>query len=186
MHDEAVIELFFARDERAIAEVRKEYGAICERAARELLADRLAAEECFADALMALWNNIPPERPVSLKAYALCITKRCALKAYRERSAARRGGGLRVESLDELESCLPSRENDDPGMEARALSELMNRWLGEQRAEDRALFLKRYWFGESVSEIAHEFGESALRVSHRLALLRKKLKEYLEKEGFSV
>lgn len=186
MHDEAMIRLFFDRDERAIAEVKAEYGAVCERAAQSLLGDAHSAEEVFSDALMALWNNIPPEHPRSLKAYVLGITKRFALRAYRDKSAQKRGGNIRIESLDELAGFIPGGESADSRANARELSALLNRWLGEQKAEDRALFLKRYWFEESVSEIAETAGEAPSWVSSRLHSLRVKLKNYLEKEGFSV
>lgn len=186
MHDASIIRLFQNRDESAISEVKAEYGSVCERAARSLLGDAHSAEEAFSDALMALWNSIPPENPRSLKAYVLGITRKCALKAYREKTAKKRGGNIRIESLDELASYIPGGEGAESRADARALSELLNRWLGELSAEDRALFLKRYWFEESVSDIAKAAGEAPSWASSRLFSLRKNLKSYLEKEGFSV
>ncbi len=186
MHDEALIALFFARDERAIAEVKTQYGAECERAAMNLLGDRHAAEEVLSDTLLALWNSIPPERPRSLKAFALTIAKRGALKAYREKTALKRGGNIRHESLDELAEALPHHGSVEGEVEARALSALLNRWLGELTGEERALFLRRYWFEYPVSEIAKRMGASASSVSGKLLNLRKGLKKYLEKEGFFV
>lgn len=186
MHDDAIIRLFLSRDERAITEVKTEYGAVCERTARNLLGDAHAAEEVVSDMLLALWRSIPPEKPRSLKAYVLGITKRCALKAYRDRTAQKRGGNIRIESLDELESCLPSGESVENRADAKRLSAILNDWLGRLEASDRALFLKRYWFEESVSEIAKTAGQSPMWASGRLHSLRKKLKEQLEKEGFYV
>ena len=186
MNDEAMVSLFLKRDERAISEVKAEYGSVCERAAQNLLGDAHSAEEAFSDALMALWNSIPPEKPRSLKAYVLGITKKCALKAYREKTAQKRGGNIRIESLDELASYIPGGEGTESRAEARALSELLNRWLGELPAEDRALFLKRYWFEESVSDIAKAAGEAPSWAASRLFSLRKNLRNYLEKEGFSI
>ncbi len=110
MHDASIIRLFQNRDESAISEVKAEYGSVCERAARNLLGDAHSAEEAFSDALMALWNSIPPENPRSLKAYVLGITRKCALKAYREKTAKKRGGNIRIESLDELAAYIPGGE----------------------------------------------------------------------------
>lgn len=186
MHDEALVGLFLARDERAIAEVKTKYGKLCEQAALDVLGDRHAAEEAFSDALMALWTSIPPERPRSVKAYVLSITKRRALNAARERGALKRGGGIKAESLDELMECLPAKQSADAQLEARALCALLNRWLETLKAEDRALFLKRYWFDESISELSERLGISSAQVSNRLYSLRKRLKKSLEKDGFFV
>ena len=186
MHDDAIIRLFLSRDERAITEVKTEYGAACERAARNILGDASAAEEAVSDMLLALWRSIPPEKPRSLKAYALGITKRCALRSYRDRNAKKRGGSFSAESLSELERCLPSGENVENRADAKRLSAILNDWLGQLEASDRALFLKRYWFEESVSELAKTAGQPPMWVSSKLHSLRKKLKDQLEKEGFYV
>ncbi len=183
MDDASIIELFIARDERAIAEVGAKYGALCRGVAQSVLGDPGDAEEVFSDVLLTLWNNIPPEKPDSLKAYAMAITRRRALKALRDGSTKKRGGGIASEPLDELSEILPSRESVESSVEANELKTLINRWLGSLNKEDRALFLRRYWYEDTVSELAQKLGCTPQRTAKRLGTLRRKLRTYLEREG---
>lgn len=183
MDDASIIELFMARDEHAIAEVRAKYGALCRGVAQSVLGDPEDAEEVLSDVLLTLWNNIPPEKPASLKAYAMVITRRRALKALRDSGTKKRGGGIASEPLDELSEILPSPESVESSVEANELKTLINSWLGSLLPEDRALFLRRYWYEDTVSELAQKLGASPQRTAKRLGTLRKKLRSYLEREG---
>ena len=186
MNDDVIIGLFLARNEQAIAEVKLKYGSVCRKTAQYILGDAEDSEECASDVLMILWNNIPPEKPRSLKAYIIGITKRSALKKLRASRTEIRSGLPFTVSVDELSECIPSREDTEGKVEAKELSELLNRWLGTLKTEDRMLFLRRYWFDDSVKELSGKLGESPKATAQRLYVLRRKLRKFLEREGFSI
>ena len=186
MNDGAILELFIFRDERAIEATEKKYGPLCRAIALNVLGDPEDAEECLSDALLILWNNVPKERPRSLKAYLIGVTKKRALLMLRSMSTEKRGGGISSESLDELAECIPSNENVEERVETRALTGLINDWLRSLGDEDRALFIRRYWFEDTVAELAAKSRKPYKRIAHRLSALRKKLKNHLEREGFLI
>lgn len=186
MNDDAIIGLFLARNEQAIAEAKTKYESVCRRTAQYILGDAEDSEECASDVLLILWNNIPPENPRSLKAYIIGITKRSALKKLRDSRSEVRSGLPFTVSVDELSECIPSREDTEGNFEAKELTELLNRWLGALKTDDRMLFLRRYWFDDSVKELAEKLGESPKATAQRLYVLRKKLRKFLEREGFSI
>ena len=186
MNDREIIALFLERNEQAIAETKAKYGSLCRAVARNMLRSAEDAEEGVSDVLLILWNNIPPEQPRSLKAYIAAVTKRCALSLLEKKSAAKRGGAAETGSLDELADCLPSKENVEHKADAKELARLINEWLGLLPAEDRVLFIRRYRFEDGIAELAEGRGEAAQKTVKRLFALRKKLKRFLEKEGFWV
>ena len=186
MNDEKIIELFYARDERAIEAVKSEYGSFCRGLAMNILNDAEDSDECVSDVLLALWNNIPPEKPASLKAYAGAVTKKKALAKLRDSRSKKRSNGLFTASIDELSECLPSGESVEDAAGLRSLTRLINDWLRTLGREDRVLFVRRYWYDDPVGALAKKLGQSPQRVSQRLFALRKKLRSYLEKEGINV
>ena len=186
MNDDTIVGLFMARNEQAIVEAKTKYGSFCRRIAQNVLGNAEDSEECLSDVLLILWNNIPPEQPRSLKAYIGSITKRQALKRLRTRDSLSRCGAIISKPLDELEECLPSSEDVEKQAEANVLTMLIDNWLGLLSEDDRVLFLRRYWFEDSISELAEKLHESPGKVAKRLFRLRKKLGKYLENEGFSV
>ncbi len=186
MNDDTIVGLFMARNEQAIVEAKAKYGSFCRRIAQNVLGNAEDAEECFSDVLLILWNNIPPEQPRSLKAYVTGITRRQAIKRLRDRNTQSRSGSIVSKPLDELEECLPSSEDVEKQVEANVLTKLIDDWLSLLSDDDRVLFLRRYWYEDSISELAEKLHESPGRVTKRLFRLRKKLGKYLENEGFSV
>ena len=158
--DKEIIELFFTRDERAIEETQKKYGAYCLRIAQNILGDREDAEEIFSDALHSLWKRIPPARPDSLKAFLGKIIRDAALSRYRAEHAQKRFAGFDA-MLDELDECIPSHFDVFKAVELHALSDAVNIWLKGLSKEERALFIKRYYYGESVKALSEEFGYTA-------------------------
>ena len=185
MDDRRIIELFFARDEQAIAETRDKYSGLIKRIAVNLLGNSADADECVNDALLAVWNNIPPARPDSLKAYLGGIARNKALMSFRRRTAKKRSNGLEL-SLSELDECVPSPNNAEESADLDELAGLLNDWLRSLPERDSMLFIRRYWYGDSVKELSKETGESANRLSQRLFYLRKKLREFLDERGVTV
>ncbi len=182
MEDERIIGLFNARDEAAIREIQAKYGAYCSGIAMNLLGVREDAEECVSDVWHAAWNSIPPERPRSLGAFLGRITRNISISRWRREHAQKRFGGMDV-LLSELDECVPSPCDVEREVESRALTALIEGWLSALDAADRALFVRRYWYGESVSALARECGCSPKQLTGRLCRLRQRLRRKLESEG---
>lgn len=169
-----ILDLLWNRSEGALTALSDAYGGRLYSIAHNILRDHHDAQECVNDALLALWDAIPPNRPQSLLAYACGVTRNIALNRLRKK------GSVFLLSLEELAQCLPAREDDT---NARELGQAINAFLGTLSAGSRSLFLRRYWFGDSVKEIAAAFSMTENAVSVRLARIRDKLKAYLIKEG---
>ena len=184
MDDSRIIGLFFERSERAIEETQSKYGWLLRRVAENILG-REDAEECENDCYLRLWNAIPPERPTSLKAYCVTVTRNLALNRYHANMSRKRDSRYDL-VLSELESCLGSIEDAETKTEARELGTAINRFLAEQSREDRQIFVCRYYLSDSVGDIAAKTGMESGTVSVRLFRLREKLRNYLMKEGFTV
>lgn len=178
MEDSVIIALFEARDEAAIAATAARYGKLCLSIAEGILGSPQDAEECAQDAYLRLWNAIPPAKPVSLSAYLGRIVRNLALNAAEKKQAARRGGEV-LPLLEELEECLPPRS------EGREIGEVLNRFLGELSAENRRIFLRRYWYCDSTASIAARFSMKEGAVKVRLHRMRAQLREKLEQEGIT-
>lgn len=185
MEDSRIIDLFFERSEQAIAELSKKYGALCTRIARNILKNDLDAEECVNDAYLGAWNTIPPMRPEPLCAYICRIVHNVSVTRYHAITAAKRNSFYDA-ALDELEECLPSAVTVETELSAKELSELLDCFLKTLDKKNRILFVRRYWFSDSVQEIAAAFHISSNSVSARLSRIRRKLKKFLKKEGYEV
>lgn len=182
MEDQAIIELFFARDERAIAETQAKYGRYCRSIAYNLLASHGDADEICQDALHALWGSIPPDRPQSLRCYIGRVARNMAISRYRSEHAKKRCAPA-GELISELADCLPAEGSVEDALMARELAGYINSWLACLKRRDRAVFVLRFWHGASVAEIAQALGESPGRVSQTLFRLKKGLRGYLNEKG---
>lgn len=182
MTDAEILSLFFARSEQAIAALGEQYGAVLRRTARNLLQNEEDAEECVNDGYLAVWNTVPPKKPDPLLPYALRIVRNKALTLLRRRGAEKRCGYLLA--LDELSEILPDGEDLQARIDARELGRSIDRFLDTLTAENRALFLRYYWYGESTEALAARFGGTKNRINARLFRMRQALKKHLEKEGF--
>lgn len=180
MNDAEIVSLFWKRDETAILQSRRKYDSYCRRIARNILGDRRDAEECLSDTYLAAWNSIPPHRPAQLATYLGKLTRRISLKKRRESQALKRGGGELPLALDELAECVPGGRDIEDMLEEAALLELMNSFLGELDAQARGVFLRRYWYLDSIAEIAERFHFSQSRVKSMLLRSRRRLRERLE------
>ena len=185
MDDKNIIELFYERSEQAITELSKKYGLLCKKVTDNILNNHLDAEECVNDAYLAVWNTIPPQNPDSLVSYVCRIVRNQAIKKYHENTALKRNS-IYDTSLDELEEVLPSSASVEGELEAKEVSAIIDRFLETLDKQSRTMFIRRYWYSDSIEEIALSFKTSKHYISVRLSRIRKALKKYLVKEGVSV
>ncbi len=183
MNDNAIVALYWDRNETAIRETSAKYDGYCFSIANNILGDFGDAEECVNDTYLAAWNCIPPHKPTELSTFLGKIARRTALKKLRERRAGKRGGGQAVLALDELLECIPSEKTIDDDLEEKALTELLNSFVSSLGTNERRIFVCRYWYLDSVADIAEEFGYSQSKVKTTLHRTRRRLLEYLNKEG---
>ena len=183
MDDRQIISLFFERSEQAIEALSAKYGALMKTVASNILGNTEDAEESLNDALLAVWNTVPPEDPQSLSAYSCRITRNIALTKYQSNTAQKRNSRFDI-SLNELSECLAGKETVEDSISAEELGRLINQFLAGQNKKNRQIFVRRYWFGEDIRELAESFRMSENHVSVRLSRLRSRLRAYLEKEGF--
>ena len=183
MEDRDIVALYWARDERALAETAGKYGPYCYTIAHNILGDGEDARECVNDAYLAAWNSMPDQRPNILSAYLGAITRRICLSRWREKRAAKRGEGQTALALEELAECVPGGESAEARLEAAALERAVMSFIRALPGTPRRVFLCRYWYLDSIGDIADRFGFSQSKVKSMLARTRKKLLAYLQKEG---
>ena len=171
------------RDEQALKETAARYGALCRTAARNILGSEQDAEECFNDALMQIWNTIPPVQPENYCAYLLKIVRNAALDRYKSEKRQKRGGGQSEAVLDELSELLPAPGRVDQEVERKELLAAITRFLQTLPSEKREIFIRRYWHFSPYSEIAEKLGMRENTVQATVSRIRKKLLAYLRKEG---
>ena len=181
MTDQQIVKALFARAEIAISALSERFGALLWQISKNILDNDRDAEECVNDTYLALWNAIPPTRPESLCAYVCRTGRNLALKRLRKNEAAKRNTSYDL-SLDELAEYL-SGPDPETECESHDVGRALNRFLDRQPSEQRIMFLRRYWFGDSVKDIARRTGRTENSVSVSLSRTRDKLKIYLEKEG---
>lgn len=182
MEDCEIISLFFERSEQAIAELDRKYGAVVKKTAANILSSRQDVEECANDTYLGVWNSIPPQNPDSLISYVCKIARNLAAWRYHSNTAQKRNGEYNL-VLDELEECIPAKANVEADYEAKEIAASISRFLYTLSYEDRFYFLRRYWYADSVSDIAAMTHDSSHRISVHLFRTRKKLYRYLREEG---
>lgn len=182
MEDQLIIKKFFERSEEAVRELSDKYGALCKGIAYRILGNEQDAEECLNDAFLAVWNNVPPESPDPLSAYVCRITRNISLKKYHANTAKKRNTQYDL-ALEELEECLAGDSSVEDEILAKELKQGINDFLPGLKKIDRIIFVKRYWFLESVSEIAESIGRNNNYVTVHLHRSRKKLENYLKQKG---
>lgn len=182
MQDSQLLDLFWARSETVIEETKKQYGSLIHQIAANILLDERDVEECISDTLYAAWTTIPPQRPSCLRAYLCVLARNISTNRYHANTAVKRNITHEV-ALEELASCIPGGDDVSDIYVAQELAAYLNRFLAKLKEEDRNLFLRRYWFGDSVAALAEATGMNAHRISVRLFRLRGALKLFLIKEG---
>ena len=185
MEDEAIVMLYWERQERAIAETEIKYGGLCRSLAQRVLASPEDTEECVSDTWLRTWNSIPPQRPKAFGAFLCAITRNLALDRYRRQTAQKRGSGEIELALEELGECV-SGETMEEKLQLQLLTDALNGFLHWLKPRDRELFLRRYWSLEPLRELARREGLSENALSVRLHRLRVRLREYLDKEGIEL
>ena len=183
MKDTQIIELFFRRAGEAITHLAEKYGAMCRTIARRILWDERDSEECVNDTWLQTWNAIPPQRPACLGGFVGRITRNLALNRLDYNRAQKRDSAL-VETFGELNNTLPDPE--DTVADEVTFRDFLNRFLRRQSEEYRRYFLRRYWYGMSVQEIARECGVGEEKVKSALFRTRNKLRQAMEEEGVYV
>ena len=186
MEDSAIIDLYWAREERALSETDAKYGGYCRSIAHNILKNREDSEECVSDTWLHTWNAIPPTRPGCLRAFLGCITRNLSFTRWEAARAQKRGGGQTEILLSELADCLPGGERVDARLDAQAVTLTIEAYLRTQTRENRQLFLRRYYYGDSVRRLSGLFGLTENTVKSRLFRLRAGLRDALLKEGIAV
>lgn len=185
MDDSKIIELFYARSEQAIMELSQKYGAVCIKIAKNILNNKLDAEECVNDAYLGAWNTIPPQNPNPLLTYISRIVRNLSIKRYHSNTSVKRNSFYDA-ALDELENCISSDNTVEAELSAKELAHIIDDFLDTLDKDNRVMFVRRYWYSDSISDIAARFHTSNNNISVRLSRTREKLKNYLKKEGIEV
>ncbi len=186
MEDEKIVRLYWDRNEQAIEESSKKYGSYCTAIARHILETPGDVEECVNDTWLHAWNAMPPHKPVRLSAFLGKITRNLSFDRYKSLHREKRGGSAVELVLDELEECVSGKDSVEGNYQEKELKEEIGRFLKSLSEEARVQFLLRYWYAESVTEIARRFQKSENQISVNLSRIRKKLKTYLEERGYSL
>lgn len=179
MEDNQIVQLYWKREEQAIAETDTKYGAYCRTVACRVLNDRQDAEECVADAYLDVWNRIPPHRPHSLGAFLVKTVRHIAIDRLRKRNSQKRGGKEVFLALEELEECLPAESDVEKEFQRSELTKGINAFLASLPETERRVFLRRYWYMDSVEALRERFGFSESKVKTMLYRTREKLRAYL-------
>ena len=180
MTDHEIIELYFARDEAAIAETDKKYGSYCMSIAQNILKSTPDAEECVNDTYVRTWNAIPPERPNALKVFLACIVRRLSINRYNSWHTAKRDKNMEV-AFEELSESIPMRDED-----AGDLPQLLNEFLEVLDPVERRILVRRYWYAMPPAKIAALEGISQNEVNVRIYKTRNKLRLFLKERGYTV
>lgn len=184
MEDEEIVSLYWERSEQAIKETETKYGGFCYSIAYNLLQNTEDAAESVNDTYLEAWNSMPPHKPNSLAAFLGRITRRLSVDRWRHSHAQKRGGGEYPLLLDELAECIPSKSSVEQQVELKELADTINRFLAAISQEKQQVFLRRYWYGDSMEELAGKFGCSVSKIKSILFHIRENLREQLKKEGF--
>lgn len=183
MEDQKIVALYLERNEEAIEATKQKYGNRCFKIARNILTLPQDAEECVNDMYHHAWNSIPPNQPKNLGAWLSRVVRNIALNLWKKNHTQKRYSGLE-ELFDEMEDCIPSVNLVEQEIEEKELTFLLNNWLSSLPKEDRVLFLRRYWKGETLKSLEEEYHVSHGRMAKRMYQLRLNLKKTLEKEGY--
>ena len=183
MTDSEIVDLYWQRSERAIAETDNKYGRYCHHIAYAVCSDRQDAEECVNDTWLRAWNAMPDKRPSLLSTFLGRITRNLAINRLEKRTRQKRGGGETPLALDELAECLPSEADPVREIELQELREAVHRFVEGLGETEQKVFVARYWYLASVEEIAQRMNFSRSKVKSMLYRLRGRLRERLTEEG---
>lgn len=183
MEDSEIVALYWSRSENAIQETAEKYGRYCYSIAYRILSNRQEAEEGVNDAYLNAWNSIPPHRPAFLSTFLGKITRYVCLKKWRDQRTKKRGGGEIALVFEELSECLPHSQTIDEELGAKEIAKILNEFLMTLPAEERRVFVCRYWYLDSIADLSHQFNFSQSKIKSMLYRTRNKLMLTLKKEG---
>ena len=186
MEDAEIVELYWARDEDAVGQTKTKYGAYLNRVAYNILSDLEDSQECVSDTLLAAWRSMPDNRPKNLRTYLGKITRQVSIDLYRRRNRMKRYASEYAISLEELGDSFTDGRTPEDELNARLLTETVNRFLRTLPDEARNTFIGRYYFFDSVKNVARYCGMSESKCKSMLYRTRQRLKVYLQKEGFDL
>ncbi len=186
MEDEKIIELYWQRDEEALRQTNQKYGSFCYYVAHNILKDDEDSKECVNDTWFKTWTVIPPKRPEYFQAFLGKITRNLSLDRYRKNHASKRGGGSMDVIYEELKECIADRTCEEARTDTIVITDALGKFLKEISKDARIIFVRRYWYADSVAQIAERFGMSESKVKSSLMRSRNRLKAFLEKEGITV
>ena len=184
MEDNRIVDLYWQRNERAISETAAKYGKYLHSISFQILQNAKDAEECVNDTYNDAWQSMPPHRPSILSTFLGKITRRISIDLWRKNSAKKRGGSEIALALDELEECVAGTDDVETEVERRELQRKLNAFLLRLPRVDRQVFMCRYWYMDSISEIAIQFDYSESKIKSMLYRTRNKLRAMLEKEDY--
>lgn len=185
MEEQEIIRLLFARSETAVEALRNQFGPYCGAIALHIVGNYADAEECVSDTFFAVWNTIPPQKPERLRAYVGRIARNIALDRYDYLHAKKRNGEFDL-ILSELGECVQSREDTQQQVEDGLIRDSISAYLRGKKEADRNIFLRRYWYADTISEIAERFGAGESRIKSILYRMRRELRKHLQKEGIAL
>lgn len=183
MEDHQIVALYWQRDERAIDETRTKYSSYCRSIAQNILNSTEDAQECENDTYLAAWNAMPPHRPDILYTFLGKLTRRISLDRWKANTAQKRGGSNVALSLEELEDCISNTHTPEEMTEHKAISYAISVFLHQLPRRERQVFVRRYWYLDSIGDIAEHFSFTESKVKMMLLRTRQKLRIHLEKEG---
>jgi len=184
MDDHEIVDLYWQRDEAAIAETAAKYGPYCMKISQNILSDRADSEENVNDAYLHAWNAMPPQRPAILSSFLGRIARNLALNRYQAKNAQKRQGDTLALSLDELSDCVPDAGAPGDALAAAELGRSISAFLRTQSEDARVMFVSRYFCCDSIAEISRRLGCGESRVKVTLLRTRRRLRQHLEKEGY--
>ena len=185
MEDNVIIDLFFARSEKAIVELSNKYGAICMKVSVNIVNNLQDAEECVNDSYLGVWNAIPPQRPNPLLSFVCRIVRNISINRYKRNSREKRKGNYDL-CLEELIDCIPSHGTVDDAYACEELSASIDILLDSLSKTNRMIFVRRFWYMDSYADIARVSGLRENAVRTRLSRVKADLKKFLEKQGVVV
>lgn len=186
MQDQAIIEMFHSRDPDAVRAVAEKYDAYCAKIAGNILSDPQDIEECINDAYLQLWQSIPPHTPENLATYLGKLLRNIAFNRSRANQAQKRGAGNIPLVLDELAEVVSGGDTVESAMTAKEMAEAINAFLGKLPPWKRYVMVRRYWYADSIAQIAEASGRTQSYISLTLTRLRRKLQTYLTERGFEL
>lgn len=186
MEDVMIVQLYWDRNESSITETANKYGSYCTSIAKNILGDLEDAQECVNDTYLNAWNSMPPHRPNMLSTFLGKITRNLSFNKYKHDHARRRGDGQIAAVLDELSECVSGKEDVHAEVEYHELVKAIDVFLDSLSSQKRKMFVCRYWYNDSISDIAKQFNMKDNAVSMTLARTRTKLQQYLVERGYHV